>query len=216
MCGFLVGSVSESGSKASRVIVEDVLPICHSNPVGPIFEVAGGMCTSLFPDKDIVGLYYTSEDGEYGNHDSTPYFVDKVCDTIKANNSNGLCLVLTVATQKINPTSADDDVESEDQISSVLCLNAYLTNANSGNLTSSSSSKNGHSGRERTASFHSLKVQLLPFNTTAMNMNSTLDNLLLDRRQLVLHDVQEHMNGNGDISVKNAIINIDCNVEIKK
>ena len=57
MCGFLVGSVSESGSKASRVIVEDVLPICHSNPVGPIFEVAGGMCTSLFPDKDIVPFF---------------------------------------------------------------------------------------------------------------------------------------------------------------
>ena len=103
MCGFLLGSVKEANN-TKVVVVEDVLPICHSNPVGPIFEVAGGMCRSIFPGKDVVGLYYTSDDGEYGNHDTTPYFVDKVCETIKGNNTSGLCLVLTVSVKKINLT----------------------------------------------------------------------------------------------------------------
>ena len=216
MCGFLVGSVStqdDKGNIGSTVTVDDVLPISHSNPVGPIFEVAGGMCSELYPGKDVVGLYYTSDCGEYGNHDTTPHFADKVCDTIKVNNQHGLCVILTVAAGRINPTTADDDVDVGDDIASILCLNAYVTNTNTTSGSSggsSSSSKKSGGNRERTASFHSLKVPLSAVGGTSQSHNAVLDKLLLGSKQLTIEDVQSHMSGRpGEISVKNAHINVE-------
>jgi len=209
MCGFLIGSVN-----GNTVAVDDVLPISHSNPVGPIFEVAGGMSAELFPGKHVVGLYYTSDVGEYGNHDTTPHFADKVCDTIKLNNPHGLSLILTVAAGRINPTTADDDVDVADDTSFILCLNAYVT-TNSNNCSgkggsSSSSSKKGSGNRERTASFHSLRVPLAAAGESSQSHNAVLDKLLLGQKQLVLEDVQTHMSGKpGEVSVKNAHINVE-------
>lgn len=209
VCGFLVGSIQSKGAgKEAQICVEDALPICHSNPVGPIFEVAGAMMKTIFPTKQVVGLYYTSVDGDYGNDESTPYFVDKLCDTIKGNNGKEVCLVLTVAVNKINPAPNVDDVESDDDMSSVLCLNAYMTNSmRSG---SSSSSKQRGSGRERTASFQSFKLPLEAIRGTGQELNAALDQLLLGGKQYGLEDVQSQLAGVPDVSPQNQHINIEC------
>jgi hypothetical protein len=233
MCGFLIGTVNATG----EVQVDDVLPICHSNPVGPIFEVAGGMCESFFPTKDVVGLYYTSDDGEYGNDDTTPYFVDKVCDTIKLNckdKDKMSCLILTVVTNKINPNpsrtgdedtadaelAAVDDANDSDNTSQILCLNAYMTintNNDHSNSLSSSNKKKNIGTRERTASFHSSKVSLGPIKgSTCKQLNNILDSMLIGGKQITIEDVQSHMQNGpgsspaGEISCKNTHINLEC------
>jgi len=210
VCGFLVGSIQAKGAgKEAQICVEDVLPICHSNPVGPIFEVAGAMMKSIFPTKQVVGLYYTSVDGDYGNDESTPYFVDKLCDTIKANSGKeGVCLVLTVAVNKINPAPNVDDVESDDDMSSVLCLNAYMTNTRSDRDSSSSSKRS--SGRERTASFQSTKLSLEAAHGTGHDMNAVLDQFLLGGKQYGVEDVQSQLAGAPGISPQNQHINLEC------
>jgi len=206
VCGFLVGSIQAKGKEA-QIYVEDVLPICHNNPVGPIFEVAGAMMKSIFPAKQVVGLYYTSVDGDYGNDESTPYFVDKLCDTIKANSGkDGLCLVLTIAVSKIIPAANVDDVESDDDMSSVLCLNAYMTNTRS---DSSSSSKRS-SGRERTASFQSTKLSLEAAHGTGHELNAILDQFLLSGKQYSIEDIQSQLAGVPGISPRNQHINLEC------
>jgi hypothetical protein len=211
ICGFLVGSIKTNDSEhETEVFVEDVLPITHSNPVGPIFEIAGAMCKSIFPSKQVVGLYFTSFDGDYRNDESTPYFVDKVCDKIKANSSSGHCLVLTIAVNKINPTPNVGDVESDDELSSVLCLNAYMTDGASRN---SSSSRKGTSGRERTASFQSYKMQLKAVGHDAQVLNSTLDQLLLTGKQHGIEDVQSVISGiTGQLTASNQYINVECGI----
>jgi hypothetical protein len=88
--GFLLGA------KGQAEAVVDVLPICQSQPIGPIFEVAGGIAETLFGgDKEVLGLYYY--DGEKGN----AFFVEKICATIKANNSGKSCVVLKIAADKL-------------------------------------------------------------------------------------------------------------------
>ena len=211
--GFLVGTIlTKCSGKEAQISVEDVLPICHSNPVGPIFEVAGAMSKTLYPTKQVVGLYYTSVDGDYGNDESTPYFVDKLCDTIKGNNGKEVCLVLTIAVNKINPAPNVDDVESDDDIGSVLCINAYMTNSIPSG--SSSSSKQKNTGRERTTSFQSIKLPLEAAHATGRELNAVLDQLLLSGKQHNLEDVQSQLAGVPGISPQNQHINIEVGLLI--
>ena len=58
--GFLVGS-----AEGADVRVEDVLPVYHGNPVGPVFEVAWALFEGQAPwaggRSRVVGLYYAHE-----------------------------------------------------------------------------------------------------------------------------------------------------------
>jgi hypothetical protein len=208
VCGFLIGPADDSSTQIG-IHVDDVLPICHSNPSGPIFEVAGAICASIFPEKQVVGLYYSSGDGNYNNRSSTPHFVDRVCDTIKANNARNQCLVLALN----NSFKADHDdlaltqllSNGKNEVSSSL-LNAFM-NSNV-NVSQSSSGKHWPKLDLATATARATAVEC-----NAKDFDEALDRLLLNREQYNLEDVQSHMAGVSDSGVnplKNLYVNLAC------
>jgi hypothetical protein len=214
VCGFLIGPTDDSATQTG-IRVDDVLPICHSNPCGPIFEVAGAICASIFPEKQVVGLYYSSGDGNYNNRNSTPHFVDRLCDTIKANNNRNQCLVLTL-NNSFSFKTDDDNLAVTQFLSngknevSVSLLNAFLMNSNA-NVSQSSSGRHWPKLDLNTATTTRTGTEV---DCNAKTINELLDRLLLNRAQYNLEDVQSHMAGVSDSGVnplKNLYVNLACN-----
>ena len=102
--GFLVGSDGQQMGKGEAVIT-DILPICHSYPVGPIFEVAGQMCESYYPKDDVIGIYFASDQSYGESNKDFPKVLDSVCEVIKKNNANKTALIVRVVSDKIKPGS---------------------------------------------------------------------------------------------------------------
>lgn len=86
--GYLIGA-----SSGDVVNVDDILPLCHGNPVGPLFELAGTIADVLYPaPQKVLGYYYANE--RVGSREVAPY-ISKVLATIQ-QNSGGLNLLAEI------------------------------------------------------------------------------------------------------------------------
>lgn len=72
--GYLIGT-----EKGESIIINDILPICHGNPVGPIFDIAAVSVETSFSCKGesqtVVGYYFGNEMTESRE---VPYYITKV------------------------------------------------------------------------------------------------------------------------------------------
>lgn len=213
--GYLVGKAElKAGgkSKGGDVDISDVLPICHSSPVGPIFETAGRMCQSYFPDEDIIGVYYMP-DQSYGNSNKDiPVVLNSLCEVIKGNNKSKLAMVLTVDTNKINPNSDAEDVDSDDDPRNILTTDAFLHLSR----TSSSSGSSSGGNRQRLnseANLESGRVIISPRDGRSGTVyNDTLDKMLASMSHLSLIDFQDHMDSDrGEMDPRNRGLNVLIN-----
>ena len=211
--GYLVGKAeltSGGKSKGGDVDISDVLPICHSSPVGPIFETAGRMCKSYYPDEDIVGVYYMP-DQSYGNSNKDiPVVLNSLCEVIKGNNKSKLAIVVTVDTNKINPNADAEDIDSDDDPRGILTTDAFLHLSR----TSSSSGSSGGGNRQRLNSETNLESGRVIISTkdgtSGTVYNNTLDKLLAGMRHLSLIDFQDHMDSNrGEMDPRNRGVNVE-------
>jgi hypothetical protein len=205
--GFLLGSDIRQKDK-SNVTIADVLPICHSNPAGPIFEVAGQMCESYFPEEEVIGVYY-APDQSYGNSNKDfPIVLDSVCEVIKKNNTHKTALVVRLETGKINPKVEEDDVGSNDDPRAIMTTEAFLYISKN----KSSSSSSGSRPRLNSDSFRNSQVRVLPKPTaSAVSYNAALDNMLVKMRHTTLVDLQDHMVSTKQnvADCRNTLVNID-------
>jgi hypothetical protein len=72
--------------------INDVLPICHGYPVGPILELAGNYVEVIFSSPNKILGYY------FGNEQATvtevPMYVTKVIEKIQENSGSSLIVQL--------------------------------------------------------------------------------------------------------------------------
>jgi len=88
LLGYIIGR--EVGD---TVEVLDVLPVCHSNPAGPVLELAGDVADHAFSGSGkVLGIYFACE--RLNNESSPAAWVDRVRDGVAA--VTGDCLVLQV------------------------------------------------------------------------------------------------------------------------
>ena len=205
--GFLIGSDIRQKDQ-STITISDVLPICHSNPVGPIFEVAGQMCEAYFPEEEVIGVYY-APDQSYGNSNKDfPVVLDSVCEMIKLNNTHKTALVVRVETSKINPKAEEtEDVDSDDDTRSILTTEAFLYLSKN-----NSSSSSGSRLRLNSDSYRNSQVEVLPTSSAdTASYNKALDNVLVKMRHTTFVDLQDHM-GSTKLEIadcRNTLVNID-------
>ena len=201
--GFLVGR--QNGQ--SEVVISDVLPICHSNPVGPIFEVAGQMCESYFPEDEVIGVYY-APDQSYGNSNKDfPVVLDSVCEVIKKNNTQKAAIVVRLDTERINPGVDTEDVDSDDDPRAILTTEAFSYLSKNG---TSSSSENRP--RLNSDTFRNAKLEMTPTGSAnTVSYNKALDKVLVNMRHMSLVDLQDHMGSTkADMAdCRNTLVNID-------
>jgi hypothetical protein len=95
-------SSSKNKSKNNFIFdINDIVPICHSNPVGPIFELAGSIVdTSLDSSNSIIGYYYSPELSKNNGELSSSY-IDKLSDVISKNN-NDSCIIIQIQGELMN------------------------------------------------------------------------------------------------------------------
>jgi hypothetical protein len=107
LLGYLIGTVSKD---SKTVEVADVLPVCHSNPAGPVLEIAGDVADAAFSvgGCKVLGIYFApaaTELEERRNIDSiddsasaattaTALWVERVRDGVA--KVTGSCVVLKV------------------------------------------------------------------------------------------------------------------------
>jgi hypothetical protein len=78
--GFLIGQ-----HEGDTVIVEDVLPVCHGNPVGPLLELAGSTADRIYSRPlQIVGYYYADE---IVDSPKSPVYINKIMEDIRQTSS---------------------------------------------------------------------------------------------------------------------------------
>lgn len=215
--GYLLGEAqlaAEGKSKGGDVHINDVLPICHSSPVGPILDTAGRMCEASYPENEVVGVYYMP-DQSYGNSNKDiPVVLNSLCEVIKGNNKSKLAMVVTVDTNKINPNTDAEDVDSDDDPQGILTTDGYLHLSR----TSSSSGSSGAGNRQRLNSETNLqsgRVTMGTFSSVSGTVyNKALDKMLAEMRHLDLVDFQEHMDSNrGDLDPRNPLIGLDLQMQ---
>lgn len=227
MClGYLVGHVenrsSDEKNKVYNVTVVDVLPICHSSAAGPIFETAGQMAQSYFPDQEVVGIYY-APDQSYGNSNKDiPVVMNNVCEVIKSNNKDKLALVVRIDTNKINPSTKSDDLDSNADPRSILTTDAFLyLSRNTGSSSQVLSSNGSRGNRQRLNSETNLESGRVVLETVTSGggaaYNTALDSLLASMKHLTLADLQDHMMSDGGaLDCRNTHINVDLKMVSKK
>lgn len=119
--GYLLGKASTPLSVSKKgvdVNISNILPICHSQPIGPIMEIAGSLLdkasyngktdsTAMEVEKDkeeeIVGLYYVP-DLNFGsfNMNKKPYYLDNIMEMIKRNTKAEKVLLAVLDNNNIN------------------------------------------------------------------------------------------------------------------
>jgi hypothetical protein len=119
--GYLLGKSSTPLSvsrKGVDVNITNVLPICHSQPIGPIMEIAGSLLDKAShmdsvdskamdeekdKQEDIVGLYYVP-DLNFGRFsmNKKPYYLDNVMEMIKRNTTAEKVLLAVLDSSNIN------------------------------------------------------------------------------------------------------------------
>ncbi len=75
--GYLVGTVDRDEDRKTTVHISDAIPLLHSQPVGPIFEIGA----DFQKKQTIVGYYYCNE---AVNDEKSPYYID----ALSANQSD--------------------------------------------------------------------------------------------------------------------------------
>ena len=73
------------------ILVEDILPICHGNPVGPVFELSGKLSSSIFR-SGIIGYYFGNE---ICSDRSIPHYIPKIMTTISKLSGSGILVKVT-------------------------------------------------------------------------------------------------------------------------
>ena len=102
--GFVIGSTRNEDTFA----VEDVIPMCHYAPCGPMFDVAAEMIESLLKHKGtaagkITGYYFANESAAAPR----PAYVDAVIESINAQPDGPReCLVLELQNDMIRNKNA--------------------------------------------------------------------------------------------------------------
>ena len=103
--GYVIGS---AGAEGDGYAVEDVIPMCHYSPCGPMFDVAAEMIERLLKHKGkasgkIVGYYFANESAAAPK----PAYVDAVVESINTQpDGNQECLVLELQNDMIRNKNA--------------------------------------------------------------------------------------------------------------
>jgi ER membrane protein complex subunit 8/9 len=94
--GYIIGDVKSNG----EFVVNDVVPVCHRNPCGPMLEICAEMVERLYgPKLKIIGYYYANENMK----SPRAAYISQLVGGIKQNTS-GPCLLLEVQQDLLSET----------------------------------------------------------------------------------------------------------------
>mmetsp|Transcript_12575 Transcript_12575/g.12202 ORF Transcript_12575/g.12202 Transcript_12575/m.12202 type:complete len:198 (-) Transcript_12575:17-610(-) len=82
--GYLIGTSAGGG----KYEVTDVVPICHSNPCGPMLEIAAAMAEKIYAPHRILGYYFANE----SSTSIQLAYIEKMVQGIKENTKEAALL----------------------------------------------------------------------------------------------------------------------------